>query len=115
METAIKLCETSAEPLRRCVHSVYFPDNQKVPHGCTLCRFAAGEDCFSDITNPNRKTLRFVMPECGRPIYEQENEFRANQHSPGACPSCGCNMHFIEDDGRWSCADCREVWRGKAL
>jgi rubrerythrin len=88
---------------------VYWPKDQKFPHGCSFCN-----PHFDDSFLRPREEINFVMPT-GAHTHNALNNTRlfANKHDPTRCPECQSNIHTVEKDG-WHCAECGTVWKGRA-
>jgi hypothetical protein len=89
-----------AGTIRRCSHSVYWPENHRIAFACGFC-------------NPNGTSLeesrKFVMPENGQALADSSERIFANGgDATGHCPKCRSRIHFVSEKSRrlWICAEC---------
>jgi hypothetical protein len=88
-----------AGTLPRCPHSIYAPDSGKAL-SCGLC---------FPLRPPFARAV-VLPPRCDHPL-DHHGRLYANQKQPGTCPACSSAVHFVLDDGRWECADCRATFK----
>jgi hypothetical protein len=101
--------------IRRCPHSVYWPENQKFAHACGFCN----PDLYSVTKSPMK---HWQVPVAEVPVFAQtkhDSEMpyaNANYRTKALCPECNSNVHYKSEDagGPWTCGDCGHKWKGRA-
>ncbi len=83
--------------MRRCSHSVYWPEGQPFAWGCGFCNKNA-------YNGHKAEQGKFVMPR--RVLSEQDGHVRGNRHTPGFCPKCGSGIHTVQSKTIWKCVEC---------
>lgn len=119
--------------MRKCAHSVYWPEGHEIAESCGLCNlFPSNAGPIPYITKRVELTLGVagklpVCTLCGGLITTStggtclncgtEHEvkaaegLRANNAQSGICVLCGSGIHYETSDKKvWECADCGEKY-----
>src|SRR6266436_369762 len=86
--------------IRRCPHSIYWPENHPIAFGCGFC---------NPHGTPLEESRTFVLPESGYALSDSPERMFANGgDATGHCPKCLSRVHSVSDKSRrvWKCADC---------
>ena len=106
----ITVTAPNGHKISRCAHGSYWTEKHG-PAYCETCMPGTSLRMVGTLDSPMAKSF-----EMSKRYYEShEPQLHANAHyqNPALCPKCQCNMHHVESDGKWRCAECDHVWKGR--